>query len=403
MTHEDGARRRQEQADVAESPSLVGQIDLLAGKWVLPILRTLETGAHRPVEISRHVRGISEKVLHGTLRRMRARGLITRTSYPGAPPIVEYSLTQVGEEAVRAARILSPDSVQEATPSPSDDAREEMYGPDEYDFDDSLWGRTVSPGTASTARMYDYYLGGKDNFEADRDAAERILAIEPTVRHNTRANRRFLVRAVRLLAELGVTQFIDLGSGIPTSPNVHEVARVVQPSAQVVYVDNDPVAVAHNRALNETQDGVVAIDADIRHSASIHSHPVVQRTLDFTRPIAVLLVSMLHFFDDADTEHILTGIRSWMPSGSYLVLSVNGDEGATPERIRAAADIYAHADVKLILRSRAEVRSFFAGYELIEPGVVPVGQWRAEEPVTPAAILAGVGHLSDDHGKAASQ
>ena len=138
--------------------------------------------------------------------------------------------------------------------------------------------------------MYDYYLGGTDNFPADREAAERILAIEPTVRDNTRANRRFLVRAVRHLAEQGITQFIDLGSGVPTSPNVHEVAHEIRPDARIVYVDNDPVVTAYDRELSEARDGVVFVEADVRRPSNIANHPAVQRSIDFTKPIAVLIV-----------------------------------------------------------------------------------------------------------------
>jgi len=241
--------------------------------------------------------------------------------------------------------------------------------------------------------MYDYYLGGTDNFPADREAAERILAMEPGVRTNTRANRRFLVRAVRLLAEEGITQFIDLGTGIPTSPNVHEVARAVNPDARVVYVDNDPIVTAHNRSLNATEDGVIFIEADVRRPSNIVSHPDVQRTIDFTRPVAVLVVSLLHFFDDSDARRILTGVRSWMASGSYLVLSANGSEGVAERDIEAAADIYERAGVRLVLRSRDELRPYFDGYDLLDPGLVPVQQWRADEEPTRGAMLAGVARL----------
>lgn len=241
--------------------------------------------------------------------------------------------------------------------------------------------------------MYDYYLGGQDNFPADREAAERILAIEPGVRTNTRANRRFLVRAVRHLAENGITQFIDLGTGIPTSPNVHEVAREIRPDARIVYVDNDPVVTEYDRKLSETCNGVVYVEADVRRPSNIANHPAVQKHIDFTRPIAVLIVSLLHFFDDADADRIVSGVRSWMTSGSYLVLSANGSEGATEEDAQAAADIYERAGVRLILRSRDQLRPYFGGFDLLDPGLVPVGQWRAEETPTRGAMIGGVGRV----------
>ena len=251
----------------------------------------------------------------------------------------------------------------------------------------------IDPTVPSSARMYDYYLGGTDNFPADREAAERILALEPGVRENTRANRGFLVRAVRMLAGRGVTQYIDLGTGIPTSPNVHEVARETDPDARIVYVDNDPIVTAHNRPLNETHDGIVSIEADIRRPSNISSHPDVQRTIDFTRPIAVLVVSLLHFFDDTDARRIVDGVGSWMSSGSYLVLSANGSEGASEEEIQAAADVYERAGVRLVLRSREELAPYFDGYDLLDPGLVPVQQWHADEPPTRGAMLAGVGRV----------
>lgn len=237
--------------------------------------------------------------------------------------------------------------------------------------------------------MYDYYLGGSDNFPADREAAERILAMEPAVRDNTRANRRFLVRAVRFLAESGIDQFIDLGAGLPTAPNVHQVVHEVRSDARVVYVDNDPVVTAHLRALDDC-DGILTIEGDVRRPGNIRNDPAVQRVIDFTRPVAVLLVSLLHFFDDADAERILAGVRTWMVPGSYLVLSATGAENIPESEMNTAADIYTPAKVNLRFRTPEEMRAFVAGYDLVEPGIVPAQHWRAAEPVSRGHLLAAV-------------
>lgn len=252
---------------------------------------------------------------------------------------------------------------------------------------------TADPFVASSARMYDYYLGGKDNFAADRAAAERIVAIDPDIPRTAQANRRFLARAVRYLADQGITQFIDLGSGIPTAPNVHETVRAVHPDARVVYVDNDPVVAVYNKALNAKHDGIVAIDADIREPDAIAADPAVRRTIDFTRPVGVLLVSLLHFFDETDATRILSSVRSWMVPGSHLALSVATAEGATAEDAEAAQDIYAGSGIRIVLRDPATVRGYFDGYDLVDPGVVRVQEWHADEPRAHGAVLAGVGRL----------
>ena len=252
---------------------------------------------------------------------------------------------------------------------------------------------TVDPFVASSARMYDYYLGGKDNFAADRAAAARVVAIDPDIPRSAQANRRFLARAAGYLAGAGITQFIDLGSGIPTSPNVHETVRAVHPDARVVYVDNDPVVAVYNKALNAKCAGIAAVDADVRDPDAIAAHPAVRGTIDFTRPVGVLLVSVLHFFDETDAARILDGVRSWLAPGSHLALSVGSAEGATAEEAQAARDVYAGSGIRVVLRDPATVRGYFDGYDLVDPGVVPVQRWRADEPRIHGTILAAVGRL----------
>ena len=258
----------------------------------------------------------------------------------------------------------------------------------------------MSPNTASAARIYDYYLGGKDNFEADREAAERLLTVIPEAQITARANREFLVRAVRCLAGLGIDQYIDLGAGIPTSPNVHEIARESVPGAHVVYLDNDPVVVTHNRALRSTHDGVVSIDMDVRDSAEVRDHPEVRGLIDFSRPVGVLLLSVLQFFDDRDARKIIDGIRSWMVPGSYLALSTGEIEGSTVKR-READKIYAHAGTRAVNRSRGEIMKVFEDFELVPPGLTPISKWRADGPEIHGIIfLGGIGKLTGQVGLA---
>ena len=187
------------------------------------------------------------------------------------------------------------------------------------------------PSVPSPARMYDYYLGGKDNFAADREAAEQALSVVPFGREVARANRQFLVRAVTFMARSGIGQFIDLGTGLPTRPNVHEVARSVLPDARVLYVDNDPMVCSHARALLATNDGVAAIQGDIRTPQAILNDPVTRELIDFTRPVGVLFVAVLHFLTDDDQPWEQVAAFRWrMASGSMLAVSHITSDGTPP-------------------------------------------------------------------------
>lgn len=379
-----------------ESPQVISQLGVLTGKWVRPVLIAIGAGLRRPVEIRQRIHGLSDQALHDALRRMQNRGLVTKTSRPGVPPVAEYSLTAMGEEALKVARLLDDPTGQESIPDRPGEDEAERHSPREQEggaVDNGERERPVSATSPSTARMYDYYLGGKDNFEADRVAAEQVLWVYPEIRETARANRAFMVRAVRCLAGRGVTQYIDLGTGIPTSPNVHEVARKGVPGARVVYVDNDPVVTAHNRALRDTYDGVISIDMDVRNIEGIRTHPEVTELIDFDQPIAVLLVSMLHFFDGVDAEKILTGIRSWMTPGSYLVLSTGTTEGLDRRKLERLDKIYTRAGARAVARTRDEIAAMFDGFELLQPGLTPISKWRADDPDIRTKLLGGVGEL----------
>ncbi|MEU8262894.1 SAM-dependent methyltransferase [Micromonospora sp. NPDC048999] len=259
---------------------------------------------------------------------------------------------------------------------------------------------TIDIERPSVARMYDYYLGGSHNFAADRAAARAMVEAVPEAPLMAQANRAFLRRAVQFLAESGVRQFLDIGSGIPTVGNVHEIAQRVDPACRVVYVDVDPVAVAHSREILAGNDGATVLREDFRQPAAILDHPEVNRLLDFTQPVAVMIVAVLHFIPDADRpEEVLRTLRAALPPGSYLVMSQASDDGRTGTGERAEAEhVYRRTDSQLFIRSRAELTTLFDGFELVDPGVVWVPQWRPESPeqaenAAQAVFLGGVGRL----------
>ena len=231
----------------------------------------------------------------------------------------------------------------------------------------------------SIARIYDYLLFGKDNFAADRAAADKLMQSRLDPRRLALANRGFLRRAVRFFAGQGVSQFLDLGSGLPTSPNVHEVARDVIPGARVVYVDHDPIVIAHNDALLATRDGVITIRGDVRDPDAIMGNGALARCIDFSRPVAILLLGVLHFIScDEDAPGIIAGFRERMAPGSYLVVSIGTSDGADPSMLAGATETYAGARMPFTLRSRAQILDLFRGFDLVEPGLVSLPDWRPD-------------------------
>ncbi|NUR85501.1 MAG: hypothetical protein HOY71_15580, partial [Nonomuraea sp.] len=196
------------------------------------------------------------------------------------------------------------------------------------------------------ARMYDYALGGKDNFVADREAVERLFSMSPENRYVPLANRRFLGRAVRHVARAGIRQYVDLGAGLPSQGNVHEVAKQVEPDAHVVYVDNDPVVAVHARALLATADNTVrVVQEDVRHPAKVLAHPELERLVDFAEPVCVLFVSLLHGITDAERPaEIVRAFTERLAPGSYLVLSHLTREGHPPELVRRKEEVFARSN-----------------------------------------------------------
>lgn len=248
---------------------------------------------------------------------------------------------------------------------------------------------------AHSARVYNYWLGGKDNFAADREAAEQAIAANPGIVADVRANRAFLARAVRYLASgCGVRQFLDIGTGLPTASNTHEVAQAVAPQARIVYVDNDPIVLAHARALlTSTAEGATAyIDADLRDTSAILAG--ARRTLDFSQPIALMLLIILHMIpDDDDPYGIVARIVQALPSGSYLVLAHPASDIHAARMAEMTRRVNERmSGPKATMRDQAAITRFFHGLELLQPGVVQPQQWRPEPgELAPLQVTAWCG------------
>jgi S-adenosyl methyltransferase len=257
---------------------------------------------------------------------------------------------------------------------------------------------SIDPRTPTNARMYDYALGGKDYYPIDREVMEQLYAVVPYGNRPALENRAFLGRAVRFLVNAGIRQFLDIGSGLPTAGNVHEVAHAIAPDAGVVYVDYDPVAIAHSRALLFHTDKATAIQADMRRPDDILTSPEVRSLIDFTQPVAVLLLAMLHLLpDDQHPAAIVARFREVMVPGSYLVLSHITSHEQPPEVVTNLGKVFEQAREPMVPRSREAILGFFEGLELIEPGLVKVPEWRpdqtdaASQPTT-GLVLGGVGY-----------
>lgn len=230
----------------------------------------------------------------------------------------------------------------------------------------------------SVARMYDFYLGGSHNFEVDRAAARKVLEIWPDLPIILRANRAFMRRAVRHAIAMGITQFLDIGSGIPTFGNVHEVARAANPDARVVYVDHDPVAVAHSQALVASHKQVAVVQADMRQPEAILASPEVRETLDLDRPVALMMVALLHFVEDRDEPGaIIARLRDGLATGSSLIISHATYEGRL-DQAEEDRDVYKRIGSPLIMRPHGEIEKFFDGFDIVDPGLVFLNQWRPE-------------------------
>ncbi|MEV4079182.1 SAM-dependent methyltransferase [Nonomuraea fuscirosea] len=265
------------------------------------------------------------------------------------------------------------------------------------DEDSSLDWRAVDPTVPNSARMYDYFLGGKDSFPADVAAARRVQDRQPIIQAASRENRHFLRRVVRYLAgEAGIRQFLDIGTGLPTQGNVHEIA----PEARVVYVDNDPMVIAHAHALmiGGDEHRVRIIQGDAREPHTILDHPQVVRHLDFDQPLGVLMVGLLHFIRDQEGADEVVGafIRPLVP-GSHLAISHGTLDGFDTRTVADVRLVYENA-MSYQMRTRAQISRFFTGLDMVEPGLVPVTDWRPDDitegvPGDNIGLLGGVGRV----------
>ncbi|WP_016907899.1 SAM-dependent methyltransferase [Streptomyces xiaopingdaonensis] len=272
-------------------------------------------------------------------------------------------------------------------------------------MDRPVWApQGIDLDVPSVSRMYDYYLGGSHNFEVDRETARRAIEAWPGLPKIMQTNRAFMRRAIRFALSEGVTQFLDIGSGIPTFGNVHEVAQAVEPSSRVVYVDNDPVAVAHSEAVLAGNDHAGIVSADFRSPPDVLRSDEVERLLDLERPVALMVVALLHFVEDRDEpDKALAAFFDQLAPGSLLVVSHGCMEGA-PARDGGGRlqKVYEEASSPLVIRSKEQILRFFDGWELVEPGLVSLPHWRPDNPPEweDSAVFTGyagvgrkVGHL----------
>jgi O-methyltransferase involved in polyketide biosynthesis len=240
----------------------------------------------------------------------------------------------------------------------------------------------------SPARMYDYYLGGTDNFEVDRAAADKVKANMPEAGDAAWANRGFLQRSVRWLADHGIRQFIDLGAGLPTMNNTHDAAQDVAPDARVLYVDNDPIVAVHANKLLTDSSGTAFVTADFREPDALFDHEVTRKVIDLDQPVGLLLVAMVHFVPDEDDPYgLIRGYMDRLAPGSYLALSAGTNDRQADRAVGTIRDVYAKSTAAVHMRTREEVTRFFDGLEIVPPHgkagreVAYIGEWGAEDPV----------------------
>ncbi|MFI5493445.1 SAM-dependent methyltransferase [Actinoplanes sp. NPDC051859] len=242
----------------------------------------------------------------------------------------------------------------------------------------------VNPNVPHSARIYDYWLGGKDNFAADRAVGEAMMQAIPGMRYMAGENRKFVHRAARdLVAKEGIRQFLDIGTGIPTRPNLHEIAQQIAPETRVVYVDNDPIVLVHARALmiSSEEGRSEYISADIRQPEAILDEPVLRDTLDLSRPVGLTLIAILMLLSDEDDPWSLVArLRDQMPSGSVLAIT-HPTADFNPAEVNQAVAAATGAGMTLVARTKEQVARFFGDWELLEPGLVPVSGWRPDAPV----------------------
>jgi O-methyltransferase involved in polyketide biosynthesis len=236
--------------------------------------------------------------------------------------------------------------------------------------------------------MYDYYLGGKDNFEVDRAAVVAVEAAMPEVRQLALENRAFLRRAVSFMAAAGIRQFIDIGAGLPTAGNTHEVAQAKAPGSRVVYVDNDPIVLSHGRALLATNADTTVVTADLRDPADVVGRDEVRKLIDFSEPVGVLLIAMTHFLRDDERDSVMGELRTSLAPGSYLATTHVTVDRHSREAVDGVEAVYRKTPTPIFFRTHDEIARFFDGFELVDPGLVTIDAWRPD-PADPAPEATG--------------
>ncbi len=247
---------------------------------------------------------------------------------------------------------------------------------------------SIDTSKPSVARMYDYYLGGKDNFQVDRDAVHQMPVPMSEIRGLALENRAFLRRAVRYMARQGIRQFLDIGSGLPTQRNTHEVAQEIDPEARVVYVDNDPVVRTFGRALLATNDNTTIAAADMHYPADVLDHPKTRKLLDFDEPVGVLMIAMIHFLTAEERPHVMGSLHDSLAPGSFLTATHATRDGKSPDWVNEVESIYRKTPTPAYFREYADIVPFFDGFDLVDPGLVTLDRWRPD-PHDPAPEATG--------------
>ena len=376
-------------------------LSAVAGNWNVLILRHLASGVTRPSDLLDAVNAelraeqdahradeagtaegeglLSRKVMFDTLKRLVTQGLAVRRRAAGYPKRTHYYLTPRGREILEAVSKLDPP---------------ESRWPMGSGYADPQPPPGVDPSVPNPARIWNVTIGGKNNFAADREASTAVLRAMPTLEITARLTRRFQADAVRMLTGLGVRQFLDIGTGLPVDGAVHEIAQMSAPESRVVYVDNDPVVMAHARALltSTPQGRCDFVHADLREPGKILAHAAA--TLDFTQPVAVIMLMVLHFIPDQDDPAgIIRRLLEEIHATSYLVIghaASDTDPGAAAD----AANLYNEkSPTHVRLRSHAEVRRLFSavGAELLEPGLVTLSDWWPEDDSVPPGVNGHIG------------
>ncbi len=258
----------------------------------------------------------------------------------------------------------------------------------------AVTGQPLDPRAPNIARMYDRWLGGKDNFAADRHAADTVAAEFPEIVHLARANRQFVIRAVTHVAANGISQYIDIGAGLPTSPAIHQIAQQADPAARVAYIDNDPVVLAHARAILAGGPGVAVIAGDLRQPAAILTRPELRDLIDLDKPVCVILAAVLHFLSPSEADKVVATFRQAMAPGSYLIASSGTSTGTSPALINRLAAAYQNT-ATVTGRTVEEIAGYFTGLQLVPPGLADVWAWRPDTqrqwlPLRTARILGAV-------------